>query len=416
MKIRSFPLAHSLAVAGFLFLISSTVGSHAASRQCQTLHRELTSLEALSSLRAGDEARRYDALARQQAAALNRARRDAAALQCPTAGRRTADRRGATCPALLDKIGKMENNLVHLEKKRDKAGETSQDLKRIKQRQRALRAQMRDLKCGDEPREASFDPPAQSEGARAVKRGLFARLFSSDRISPNSRYINPRYQDLERLIEPAPATEETTQSYGNVFRTLCVRICDGYYFPVSFATVRQSFDADEAFCKASNPHTEMRLFFHRNPGETSEDMQDLAGRLYTDLPSAFRYRREVADENICPRGPQQSAFVEIAGGNGSDTRTPPPASFNAFHGDRKTAESTDAASGLNGISAFPATYAAKESLFQPNPATQEPQEKSPGDYDPEKIAGQGIRVVGPTFLGDPQPVELRPAPAPSQAR
>ena len=44
------------------------------------------------------------------------------------------------------------------------------------------------------------------------------------------------------------------------FRTVCVRTCDGAYFPVSFATVQARFADDERTCKALCPATEASLF------------------------------------------------------------------------------------------------------------------------------------------------------------
>src|SRR3981189_1581275 len=51
------------------------------------------------------------------------------------------------------------------------------------------------------------------------------------------------------------------------FRTVCVRTCDGGYFPVSFATVPARFPDDERACKALCPASEAALYSYRNPGE-----------------------------------------------------------------------------------------------------------------------------------------------------
>ncbi len=75
------------------------------------------------------------------------------------------------------------------------------------------------------------------------------------------------------------------------YRTLCVRSCDGYYFPISFSTVAAEFDKDEATCHAMCPGTDVSLYVYRNPGEEPEQMVSLAGVPYTALPTAFRYRQ-----------------------------------------------------------------------------------------------------------------------------
>ncbi len=77
---------------------------------------------------------------------------------------------------------------------------------------------------------------------------------------------------------------------GGSYRTMCVRMCDGYFFPVSFATTPDRFDADEATCQSSCGGSEARLFVYPNPGAEVEDMRDLDGRAYRRLKTAFLFR------------------------------------------------------------------------------------------------------------------------------
>ncbi len=75
---------------------------------------------------------------------------------------------------------------------------------------------------------------------------------------------------------------------GRTFRTVCVRMCDGYFFPISFSTVRERFSADEATCENRCPGA--RLYAYRNPGEEPENMVDANGQPYGKLKTAFLYR------------------------------------------------------------------------------------------------------------------------------
>jgi hypothetical protein len=84
-----------------------------------------------------------------------------------------------------------------------------------------------------------------------------------------------------------------------------VRTCDGYYFPISFSTSSGHFAEDEQVCHAQCPATETALYSHRNPGEDVAQAVSTAGRLYKDLPNAFRYRREVTPACSC-RAPGQT--------------------------------------------------------------------------------------------------------------
>jgi hypothetical protein len=83
------------------------------------------------------------------------------------------------------------------------------------------------------------------------------------------------------------------------YRTVCVRSCDGGYFPISFATVPGRFPDDERSCKALCPASEATLFTYRNPGEDISSAVSTNGQPYTALPNAFRYRQEFNPSCSC---------------------------------------------------------------------------------------------------------------------
>jgi hypothetical protein len=89
------------------------------------------------------------------------------------------------------------------------------------------------------------------------------------------------------------------------YRTLCVRSCDGYYFPVSYSTVPGKFAEDEQICRRMCPATEVTLFSHRNPGEDVSTAVSSTGRRYSEMPNAFSYRKQFNAACSC-RAPGQS--------------------------------------------------------------------------------------------------------------
>ena len=91
------------------------------------------------------------------------------------------------------------------------------------------------------------------------------------------------------------------------FRTLCVRTCDGYYFPVSFATTPARFREDEQSCQRMCPAAEVMLFSHRNPGEEVTQAVSIDGKPYTQLPAAFKYRQEFNPSCSCRKAGQSWA-------------------------------------------------------------------------------------------------------------
>jgi len=89
---------------------------------------------------------------------------------------------------------------------------------------------------------------------------------------------------------PPPSAELGPPS--GTFRTVCVRTCDGAYFPVSFATYQARFQDDERTCKALCPAAEATLFTYRNPGEDINQAVSINGQPYSSLPNAFKFRTE----------------------------------------------------------------------------------------------------------------------------
>src|SRR5712691_1703668 len=97
---------------------------------------------------------------------------------------------------------------------------------------------------------------------------------------------------------PAPPGADLGPQSGT-FRTVCVRSCDGGYFPISFATVPARFPDDEKTCKSLCPATEATLFTYRNPGEDINQAVSINGQPYSSSPNAFRYRQEFNPSCSC---------------------------------------------------------------------------------------------------------------------
>ncbi len=113
-------------------------------------------------------------------------------------------------------------------------------------------------------------------------------------------YRAPLYSPYREPSAREP--DEVPQSRSGHYRTLCVRLCDGYYWPVSHAVNRSSFYRDANACRASCGE-EAKLFYHpASQGDVSE-MIDLTGRAYVKLPTAFRYRKALNEACKCKPDP-----------------------------------------------------------------------------------------------------------------
>jgi len=123
--------------------------------------------------------------------------------------------------------------------------------------------------------------------------GLFERLFGWSGQRPRRNY------------EYAPYGWGPNDSYANTgggYRTLCVRLCDGYYWPMNFSTTGGGVRSDAVRCENSC-NSETRLFYQRSPGSDPNYMVDLSGARYADLPNAFRYRSEYVEDCRCKPQP-----------------------------------------------------------------------------------------------------------------
>jgi hypothetical protein len=90
----------------------------------------------------------------------------------------------------------------------------------------------------------------------------------------------------------------TLKRRGSTYKTLCVRLCDGFYFPISYSARRERFAGDAKQCEQRCPGRS-RLFVHRNPGEDVDKMVALDGRPYSSLPTAFVHRTQYVKDCTC---------------------------------------------------------------------------------------------------------------------
>jgi len=104
-------------------------------------------------------------------------------------------------------------------------------------------------------------------------------------------------------MPPAPDSGAPSGTY----RTVCARSCDGYYFPISFATVPARFADDERICKSQCPAADATLYTYRNPGEDMNQAVSLSGQPYSSSPNAFKYRQEFNPSCSCKAAGQSWA-------------------------------------------------------------------------------------------------------------
>ena len=136
---------------------------------------------------------------------------------------------------------------------------------------RALIGQLAQNSCG-----AQYTAAANSQGG---PQGFFDALFGGGTI------VNPNG-------DGAP---------NGTYHTVCVRSCDGYYFPISYSTLPSHFAEDQLTCRRECPAADVALYSYRNPGESMDQAVSTDGQLYTALPTAYRYRTQLISGCSCRR-------------------------------------------------------------------------------------------------------------------
>jgi Protein of unknown function (DUF2865) len=145
---------------------------------------------------------------------------------------------------------------------------------------------------------AALSPPA----VLAPQAALSPPAPLTPRPAPRSEEIP--FPQAQAAASPPhkPYTFWRRTSPSSSYRTLCVRLCDGFYYPVSYATRPGSFADEDKQCQ-STCSAPAKLFYHANPGEAVEQMVALDGERYADLPNALRYRTEYVENCRCRPAP-----------------------------------------------------------------------------------------------------------------
>ena len=152
------------------------------------------------------------------------------------------------------------------------------------------------ITTGDAWTERLSDPSAWRGGRYASDRKGRRALRDADYPSEEvDRDDDGEDDDEERRPERAG------RSANGTFRTVCVRLCDGFFFPISFATTPEYFVRDEAACH-SRCSSSARLYVYPADGEP-EQMVSVQRQPYSALNTAFLFRTKYDAACTCKPHP-----------------------------------------------------------------------------------------------------------------
>lgn len=228
-------------------------GQQAQSQICQRLEAQLAAIDRGGGDPArAEQLRRYEENANRQQAELDRLTAQGKRQGCEGTGFFLFggfQSQSQQCVDINGQISRMRGNLdrINVDLQRLRGG----DMDRGEQR-RSMMVSLAQNNCGPQYRTAARAPG-----------GFMDQLFGRDSEpnEPSNDMANPEAQS-------------------GSFRTVCVRTCDGFYFPISYATSPARFAQDEKTCQRMCPAAEVQLFSYRTTGEDITQATSTNGQAY----------------------------------------------------------------------------------------------------------------------------------------
>ena len=147
---------------------------------------------------------------------------------------------------------------------------------------------------------------ASAGASRQRRRGLFGWFG--------------RGNDEQQPEQPEAPVYRSIDPNGR-YRSVCVRTCDGFFFPVSYQTYANRLAQDATVCQSSCA-APAELYVYRNPGQEIDQAISLNGTAYADLPAAFKYRKSYIKGCSCKADEYNPTEIEAA--NQKAEATPAP--------------------------------------------------------------------------------------------
>ena len=243
----------------------------AANPMCPRLEAQLATIDRGGGDPAKDEQiRRYQDAASKQQAELDRVTSQAKRMGCDSSGFFSLfNGQSAQCGPVNNQIQQMRSNLDQITTSLERLRSGGLGGAESDNQRRSVLLALAQNNCGPQ-----YANAVQGPG------NFLNNLFGNNNNSPGQ-----------------PPADVGPQS--GTYRTVCVRSCDGAYFPISFATVPGRFPDDEKTCKALCPAAEANLYAYRNPGEDMNQAVSISGQPYSSSPNAFRFRQEFNPSCAC---------------------------------------------------------------------------------------------------------------------
>jgi hypothetical protein len=363
----------NLTLALFLALAAPAIAQTNA--VCEDIRARIANLPEAIGTGGGPEARHYASALAEQNLELRKVRGDLRRYGCSSGSMMVIGGENADyCNQLIQSEEKMADNIRYLQDRRDELrGVGNAD----DMRQRLMAAlDQNGCDNGDfyAPETRAYQPPPSVE-EQTNRSDTFIPLGGGDAGDP--RYGLPRAETLSPVS------------------TICVRSCDGGFFPISSNATSVDFGRDAETCAKMCPGIETQLFYRSISSTDAATMISTAtGTPYSAMTNAFAYKnRQPGEKSTCACN--LTAYYEQMRKSQAASVTPAEAPQKGSITTIRTKPPVSA----------PATNTAAAAPIQATaPATIQPQVPD-RPYDP---SASKVRQVGPQFLaGDQGNLDLK---------
>lgn len=280
---RSAALALVLAVA--------PLTTRAQAEDCSRLYAAIQAADDPGHGGGGGE---WGRAAAQQRREIDRTRRYADQMGCDRSGGLFGDEPPAKCGPVMDRLQKMEDNLASIQAQ-STGGVADDD-----QRHASLIARYNAACIG----------MGGGNPADLAQRGDRGSVLGDQQAAADPRNDPFNTGDLSTVPLNGDISEGGEGGGAARGQAICVRTCDGGYFPLASRAHDDQLDGLEQLCQASCPNTEAKLYTMGRSGELAEATA-VDGSSYTALPAAFRFEKSFAPTCTC-KPPNQSWAEALA--------------------------------------------------------------------------------------------------------
>lgn len=148
-------------------------------------------------------------------------------------------------------------------------------------------------------------------GAKQQLQNQYDRYCRAGRSGPN--FLESLFGTPDRTYPPADEQPADQQAQDATPRggseAVCVRTCDGGFFPVSYSARQANLGELQELCSALCPNAEVRLYTRSLRDMKSAISMD--GEPYTSLENAFKFEKTVVPQCACKK-PDQSWSEALA--------------------------------------------------------------------------------------------------------